>query len=85
MDVCPQVIVEPPSSRGGRRVTISMEIVGHAYSLPELAKFLQRARLYLLRASLDLQQYGPANTPPIECRGGEPGQRHPDGQPARWE
>ncbi|MFE1925828.1 hypothetical protein ACFW91_25055 [Streptomyces asoensis] len=39
------VIVYPPAEAGGRRVQIGGQIVGTAYSLHDLAVFLERAGL----------------------------------------
>jgi hypothetical protein len=45
MTAAPQVIVEPPSTSGGRRVRVGTEIVGRAYGLGDLVEFLRRAGL----------------------------------------
>lgn len=41
----PRVVVYPPSETGGRRVRVDGEILGTAYSLHDLAVFLERAGL----------------------------------------
>ncbi|MFJ2267781.1 hypothetical protein ACIOHO_15670 [Streptomyces sp. NPDC087849] len=39
------VIVSPPSPTGGRRVRVNGEILGLAYDLGDMVKFLRRAGL----------------------------------------
>ncbi|MER6978717.1 hypothetical protein [Streptomyces carpinensis] len=38
-----RVVVYPPSETGGRQVRVDGQILGTAYSLPDLAAFLARA------------------------------------------
>jgi hypothetical protein len=61
-----RVIVYPPSETGGRRVRVDGEILGTAYSLQELAFFLQNAGL------ADQDERSLATCDQIEWRGGGP-------------
>ncbi|MGW2692369.1 hypothetical protein ACWC3Y_10965 [Streptomyces sp. NPDC001296] len=62
-----RVIVYPPTEGGGRRVRVDGEILGTAYSLHELAVFLERAGL---EGWDELDVVGAAGL--IEWRGGGP-------------
>ncbi|MFI1371319.1 hypothetical protein ACH4UY_04815 [Streptomyces longwoodensis] len=64
----PRVVVYPPSETGGRRVRVDGEILGTAYSLHDLAVFLERAGL----EGWDEQDVAQADL--IEWRGGGPEQ-----------
>lgn len=61
----PRVVVYPPAEGGGRRVRVDGQILGTAYSLHDLAVFLERAGLEGLD-ELDVV----ASTGLIEWRGG---------------
>ncbi len=63
----PQVIVEPPSTSGGRRVRVGGEVVGLAYGLGDLVEFLRRAGLETLDD--DALRHGAGL---VEWRGGGP-------------
>ena len=65
MDDRPPVVVSPPSSDGGRRVTIHGEDVGTAYSLFDVLDFLHRAGLPAEDRAIDDPDL-------IEWRGGGP-------------
>ncbi|MET7351842.1 hypothetical protein [Streptomyces mirabilis] len=65
MDVRPPVVVLPPESDGGRRVTIDDESVGTAYSLFDVLDFLHRAGLPAEDRAIDDAEL-------IEWRGGGP-------------
>ncbi|MDN3296375.1 hypothetical protein QWM81_20365 [Streptomyces ficellus] len=65
MAVHPPVIVYPPSPTGGRRVRVDGEILGLAYGLADMARFLRRA-------GLELDEFGVAQSALIEWRGGGP-------------
>ncbi|MGW7820128.1 hypothetical protein ACWGLF_18820 [Streptomyces puniciscabiei] len=45
MDEMPPVVVYPPAEDGGRRVRVGAHFVGMAYSLLDVAEFLERAGL----------------------------------------
>lgn len=62
----PTVIVYPPDEDGGRRVRVDGEILGRAFSLRDVAAFLQTAGL---EGVDDLDVVGMAG---IEWRGGGP-------------
>ncbi|KPC84653.1 MULTISPECIES: hypothetical protein [Streptomyces] len=62
----PPVIVYPPSSTGGRRVTVRGQIVGLAHGRGEVASFLRRAGLAQGAEEIDLEQ-----PELIEWRGGD--------------
>ncbi|MEU6670421.1 hypothetical protein [Streptomyces sp. NPDC046727] len=61
-----RVIVFPPSEGGGRRVQVNGETLGTAFSLHDLAVFLERAGLDCAD-ELDV-----AESPVIEWHGGGP-------------
>jgi len=62
----PPVIVYPPSSTGGRRVTVHGQIVGLAHGRGDVASFLRRAGLAQGAEEIDLDQ-----PELIEWRGGD--------------
>ncbi|MEU0145774.1 hypothetical protein ABZ119_07375 [Streptomyces sp. NPDC006288] len=62
----PPVIVYPPSSTGGRRVTVHGQIVGLAHGRGEVASFLRSAGLALGAEEIDLDR-----PELIEWRGGD--------------
>ncbi|MER6524654.1 hypothetical protein [Streptomyces sp. NPDC001508] len=61
------VVIYPPDEEGGRRVRVNGEILGRAFSLQDIARFMQQAGLQgwdemdVVRSTL------------IEWRGGGPG------------
>ena len=61
-----RVIVFPPAEGGGRRVQVDSETLGTAYSLHDLAVFLERAGL----EGLDVVDV--VSSPVIEWHGGGP-------------
>jgi hypothetical protein len=65
VDVHPPVVVLPPESGGGRRVTIDDELMGTAYSLFDVLDFLHRAGLPTEDRAVDDPEL-------IEWRGGGP-------------
>lgn len=65
MDVRPPVVVLPPESDGGRRVTIDGERMGTAYSLFDVLDFMHGAGLPAVDRSVDDPEL-------IEWRGGGP-------------
>ncbi|MEU8549141.1 hypothetical protein [Streptomyces roseoverticillatus] len=60
-----RVVVHPPSSSGGRRVTAGAENLGVAYGVVDVIEFLRRAGV----ASEDMQLEDPEL---IDWRGGGP-------------
>lgn len=62
----PPVVVHPPSSSGGRRVTAHAEILGLAHSPEDVVEFLRRAGLPPEQIKLDDENL-------IEWRGGGSG------------
>lgn len=65
MDSRPPVVVLPPSSDGGRLVTVHGERMGTAYNLFDVLDFLHRAGLPLEDKAIDDPEL-------IEWRGGGP-------------
>ena len=65
MDVRPPVVVHPPASDGGRRVTIHGERVGTAYGLFDVMDLLHQADLPAEDRAVDDPEL-------IEWRGGGP-------------
>ena len=61
-----RVIVFPPSESGGRRVQVDGEMLGTAFSLHDLAVFLERAGLE------GVDELDVAESPMIEWHGGGP-------------
>ena len=61
-----RVIVDPPGEGGGRRVRVDGETLGTAYSLHDLAVFLERAGLE------GLDELEVAMSPLVEWHGGGP-------------
>ena len=62
----PPVIVQPPTSGGGRRVTVRGQIVGLAHGRGDVASYLRRAGLAEGAEEIDLDQ-----PELIEWRGGD--------------
>ncbi|WP_431781685.1 hypothetical protein [Streptomyces chumphonensis] len=60
-----QIIVQPPSPSGGRRVRVGGQILGIAYTTADLLEFLRRAGLDEDEVALD-------DPGLIEWRGGGP-------------
>jgi hypothetical protein len=67
MTPAPRVVIYPPAADGGRRVRAGDRFVGMAYTLLDVAEFLNRAGMDGLEAS-DV-----AAAEWIEWRGGGPG------------
>ena len=61
----PPVVVHPPSSDGGRRVTAHAEVLGLAHNREDVVEFLRRAGLPPETIRLDDENL-------IEWRGGGP-------------
>ncbi|WP_086765389.1 hypothetical protein [Streptomyces bobili] len=62
----PRVIVYPPDEQGGRRVRIDGTILGLAYSVMDVARFMQEAGLQ------EFDEMDVVRSTLIEWRGGGP-------------
>jgi hypothetical protein len=62
----PPVTVYPPDAEGGRRVRVDGEILGRAYGVRDVARFLQEAGLQ------DWDEMDVVRSEFIEWRGGGP-------------
>ncbi|WP_395571755.1 hypothetical protein [Streptomyces sp. BK79] len=62
----PPVTVYPPDAEGGRRVRVDGEVLGRAYGVQDVARFLQEAGLQ------DWDEMDVVRSEFIEWRGGGP-------------
>ncbi|NEY33061.1 hypothetical protein GTU99_12820 [Streptomyces sp. PRKS01-65] len=60
------VVIDPPDEEGGRRVRVDGEVLGRAYSLRDVAAFMQEAGLQ------DWDEMDVVRSELIEWRGGGP-------------
>ncbi|MBD2818880.1 hypothetical protein ACFC5H_31650 [Streptomyces rochei] len=66
MTSAPPVIVYPPDEEGGRRVRVDGEVLGRAYGVQDVARFLQEAGLQ------DWDELDVVRSTLVEWRGGGP-------------
>ncbi|KFG77327.1 hypothetical protein [Streptomyces mutabilis] len=66
MTSAPAVIVYPPDEEGGRRVRVDGEVLGRAYGVQDVARFLQEAGLQ------DWDEMDVVRSALVEWRGGGP-------------
>jgi hypothetical protein len=66
MTSAPPVIVYPPDEGGGRRVRVDGEVLGRAYGVQDVARFLQEAGLQ------DWDEMDVVRSALVEWRGGGP-------------
>ncbi len=60
------MIVYPPDEEGGRRVRVDVEVLGRAYGVQDVARFLQEAGLQ------DWDELDVVRSTLVEWRGGGP-------------
>ncbi|WP_217255013.1 hypothetical protein [Streptomyces sp. AC602_WCS936] len=66
MTTATPVIVYPPDEEGGRRVRVDGEVLGRAYGVRDVARFLQEAGLQ------DWDEMDVVRSAMVEWRGGGP-------------